>query len=323
MHKEPFSIFTANDRDKPLHMYALEATEHAAIACFDLIGKDDVMAADQAAVTGMRQAFEKMPISGKIIIGEGERDEAPMLYIGEDVGAGGTKVDIAVDPLEGTTICAKGLPNSLSVLAMAPRGSMLHAPDVYMQKIVTSPGVPIDAIDLDFSIEQNLCNIADALKIDLRDLRVITLNRPRHQQLISDVINTGAQLNLIEDGDILAAISCSLDYMPNHVYIGIGGAPEGVLAAAALKCLGGVMQSRLLLPTHEQQSRALSMGINDLDKKYVINDMVSDEVIFSATGVTSGDLVKGVSMLHGMFTTHSIVLRSNVADILNITRHHT
>jgi len=321
-NKHQSLFLSTNGREKPLYMYALEATEKGALACFPWIGRGDVMAADQAAVNGMRSAFEAIPVSGKIIIGEGERDEAPMLYIGEAVGAGGPDVDIAVDPLEGTNICAEGLRNSLSVLAMAPQGSMLHAPDVYMQKIVTGPGVQFDATDLDFSVKQNIGNAADSLKIKIEDMIITVLNRPRHQQLINDIKEAGAKINLIEDGDILASIACSLDHMPTHMYMGTGGAPEGVLAAAALKCLGGNIKSRLLLP-EDQHARALAMGIADVNRKYSIIDMVSDEVIFVATGVTSGDLVDGVSMLHGMFTTHSIVLRSNVPEILRLTRHHT
>lgn len=232
-------------------------------------------------------------------------------------------MDIAVDPLEGTTICSKGLPNSLSVLAMAPEGSMLNAPDVYMEKLVTGFGVPKEAIDLDFSTEENLNNIADSLSINISELTVTVLNRPRHNKIIEEINKVGAKLKLIEDGDILASIVCSIDQFNSHVYMGIGGAPEGVLAAAALKCLGGQMCCRLLFNDDLQVERAVSMGIKDINKKYRIDDMVSDEVIFSATGVTSGDLLDGVSLMHGVFTTHSIILRSSVTDILKVINHHT
>lgn len=310
-------------REKALYLHALAATESAAVSCFPWIGKGDVMAADQAAVTGMRTAFETMPISGKIIIGEGERDEAPMLYIGETLGCGGPAVDIAVDPLEGTTICAKALPNSLSVMAIAPQGTMLHAPDVYMEKIATSNQVPAAAIDLDQSTKQNIYNVADSLNLAIHELIVTVLNRPRHQKLIAEIQESGAQLNLIEDGDILASMACALDNLKSHLYMGIGGAPEGVLAAAALKCLGGSMQTRLILPEAQHKDRALTMGILDPSYKYSIDDMVKDDVTFVATGVTTGELLEGVSMLHGIFTTRSIVLRSNVEGALYVTKHYS
>jgi fructose-1,6-bisphosphatase II len=315
------TFFYATDDKKPLYMHALSATTRAAIACANWIGKNDVMAADAAAVEAMRSEFENIPIAGRIIIGEGERDEAPMLYIGEEVGCGGFAVDIAVDPLEGTSICAKGLPDSLSVIAMAPSGTMLHAPDVYMQKIVAGPEIPADAVDLDWPVEINLKNAADALNIPVKDLIVTVLNRPRHQQLMRDINNVGAKLNLIEDGDVQAAIACCMDIIKTHVYMGIGGAPEGVLAAAALKCLGGSMQGRLIFANKDQEIRAKSMGIDDLNFKYNINSMVSAEAIFVATGVTTGELVDGVSHIHGIYTTHSIVLNSNVPETLRITKY--
>lgn len=323
MTKSTSSIVSKSTKDQPLYKHALIATERAAIACFPWIGKGDVMSADRAAVEGMRAAFSNIPISGKVIIGEGERDEAPMLYIGESVGSGGVKMDIAVDPLEGTTICSKGLPNSLSVLAMAPEGSMLNAPDVYMEKLVTGSGVPKEAIDLDFSTKENLMNISSSLGIGISELTVTVLNRPRHKKIIDEIKEAGAIPKLIEDGDILASIACSLDQANSHVYMGIGGAPEGVLAAAALKCLGGQMCCRLVFHDDLQIERAISMGVKDISKKYRINDMVSDEVIFSATGVTSGDMLDGVSMMHGIFTTHSMILRSSVTDVLRISNHHT
>lgn len=311
------------DLPQPLYNYAVRATEKAALACYEWVGKKDPMSADQAAVNGMRDAFESMPISGKIVIGEGERDKAPMLYIGEKVGEGELMLDIAVDPLEGTSICANGKDNSFSVLAFSQEGAMLHAPDVYMQKIVTGFDVPQDAIDLDFSVAKNLENIADAKSVNIEDLIVTVLERDRHKSIIEEILKKKAKVNLISDGDILASISCALEKGVNNVYMGIGGAPEGVLSAAALKCMGGRMQTRLLLPNPEQRERALSMGIEDFDKKYEIKDMVKGDVVFAATGVTNSSLLKGVSMVHGTYTTNSLVLRSNVAGMLRMEHHHT
>lgn len=283
----------------------------AAIACFHWIGRGDEKAADAAAVNAMRQAFNQIAASGTVVIGEGERDKAPMLYIGEKLGRGGMEIDIAVDPLEGTTLCAHALDNAVSVLAIAETGSMLHAPDVYMAKIAVGPGLPTGVIDLDASCAENLHSLAQAKKCKPEELCVTILNRPRHQQLIAEIRDVGAQIKLIHDGDVMGVIEIALPDAQTDMYIGIGGAPEGVLAAAALKCLGGQMQTRILFDDDIQRTRAHKMGIVDLGRKYYINDMVGSDVLFAVTGVTNG-LLHGVKATREGFSTHSLIMSSRL-----------
>jgi fructose-1,6-bisphosphatase II / sedoheptulose-1,7-bisphosphatase len=290
----------------------INVVEKAAIACYDWIGKGDDKSADQAAVNSMRNTLNKMPISGTIVIGEGERDEAPMLYIGEKVGLGGPKIDIALDPLEGTSICAKAGESSLAVIAFANQGCFLNAPDVYMEKIAVGSGLPEGVIDLDNSVKKNLQNIAKAKKIDLSDLTIMILDRPRHQELISKVRETKARVRLINDGDVAGVIACTSGHTKIDAYMGSGGAPEGVLAAAALRVIGGQMMGRLLFHNNQKQiDRAKKMGIKDLNKKYTIHEMAKGEVIFACAGVTDGYMLKGVKKCN---STKKIFVNSLLLD---------
>lgn len=286
----------------------LEATQKAAVACYNHIGKGMEKLADKAAVDAMREAFNKIDFSARIVIGEGERDEAPMLYIGEKIGLNQNspcQYDIAVDPLEGTTICAKNLPGSLSVLAITESGGMLHAPDVYMDKIASY----CPDIDLDIKIADNLKNISLFSKKEINELNVIILDRPRHQEIISKVREAGAKVTLISDGDIAAVIAVALKQA--DLYIGIGGAPEGVLAAAALKTLGGQFLGRLIFNSTKEEEKARKTGIIDLGKKYQLNELVSKDSIFCATGVTTGNLLQGVTKTDHGFSCSSLILDSN------------
>lgn len=272
--------------------------EQAAIACYDWIGKGDNEAADDAAVKSMRKSLNEMLIRGTVVIGEGERDEAPMLYIGEKVGVKdckGIEVDIALDPLEGTTICANAAESSLAVIAFAKKGNFLHAPDVYMDKIAVGAGLPEGVIDLDNSAKKNLQNIAKAKKCDISELTVMILERPRHVELIAKVREAGARVRLIGDGDVAGVIACTSQNTRVDAYMGSGGAPEGVLAAAALRVIGGQMMGRLLFGTNEKQKeRAKKMGIKDLSKKYTAEDMAKGDVIFACAGVTDGYMLNGI-----------------------------
>jgi len=300
----------------------LEATEQAAINCYDYIGRGDEKSADQAAVNAMRSSLNNIDFKAKIVIGEGERDEAPMLFIGEEVGLKKDLLkenhfDIAVDPLEGTTICAQDLPGSLAVLAIAESGSLLNAPDVYMDKIASYIPSSEQVIDLDESIENNLKNIAKYNKSSLTDLKVIILNRPRHQEIIDITRKLGARVKLIGDGDIAAVLSVAMKQA--DLYLGIGGAPEGVLAAAALKTLGGQMMGRLMFKNDHEKSKATKLGITDLNQKYFINDLVKKDAIFYATGVTTGALLNGVQKTSNGWLTNSLILSSANKKILNIT----
>lgn len=277
----------------------INVTEQAAIACYDWIGKGDNKAADQAAVTSMRHNLNLMNISGTIAIGEGERDEAPMLYIGEKVGKGGIEVDIALDPLEGTTICTNAAESSLAVIAFAKKGGFLHAPDVYMDKIAVGAGLPEGIIDLDNSVKTNLSNIAKAKKRDISDLMVMILDRPRHQELIAKAREAGAKIRLIGDGDVAGVIACTNQNTRVDAYMGIGGAPEGVLAAAALRVIGGQMMGRLIFNGDQKQiERAKKMGILDLNKQYRAAEMAKGDVIFACAGVTDGYMLDGVKKCH-------------------------
>lgn len=299
----------------------LDATQKAALACYHFIGKGNEKLADQAAVDAMRNSLNNLDFSARIVIGEGERDEAPMLYVGEKLGLqkdNPIQYDIAVDPLEGTTICANNMPGSLSVMAITKHGGMLYAPDVYMDKIASFIPKEKQVIDLDESIETNLKNIAAYKKSSISDLNVIILNRPRHKEVIAKVREAGAKIKLISDGDIAAVIEVAMKKA--DLYLGIGGAPEGVLAAAALKTLGGQIIGRLLFQNSDEEQRAYSLGIKDLNKKYFLDDMVSQNAIFCATGITKGSLLDGVEKnLLDFFTTHSLILNSFNSQILKIT----
>lgn len=296
---------------------AIRATEAAAIAAYKLMGRGDEKLADRVAVDAMRTELNKLDIDGTVVIGEGERDEAPMLYIGEKVGTGkGHKVDVALDPLEGTTILATGKNNALSVLALTEQGHFLHAPDVYMDKIAIGFDFPERLIDIDNSVKQNLQNIALAKKCNISDLITLVLDRPRHEELIAKIREAGSRVALIQDGDVSAVISTSSNY---DVYMGIGGAPEGVLAAAALCTIGGQMVGRLLFRNDEEKARAYKAGIKDLNKQYLLNEMASGDVIFVASGVTDGDLLEGVIIEQDMITISSIAMRSSNKAIYRLT----
>ncbi|MSP39481.1 MAG: class II fructose-bisphosphatase [Deltaproteobacteria bacterium] len=307
--------------DRNLALEAVRVTEAAALNCARLTGCGDEKAADQAAVDAMRKAFDALAIDGTVVIGEGERDEAPMLYIGEKVGSGGPKVDIALDPLEGTTICATGGPNALAVLAMADGGNLLHCPDTYMSKIAVGP-IGRGVIDLDKSPTQNLNALAEAKRCRVEDLMVIILSRPRHEALIQEVRKAGARIRLIGDGDVSAAIATTKPETGIDLLIGIGGAPEGVLAAAALRCVGGEFQGRLAPRNNEEIERAKKMGVTDIKKKFKIEELAAGDVMFSATGVTDGDYLQGVHFFPGGATTQSVVMRSKTKTIRVVNATH-
>jgi len=307
--------------DRNLALEAVRVTEAAALSCALLTGRGDEKAADQAAVDAMRRAFNALAINGTVVIGEGERDEAPMLYIGENVGCGGPEVDIALDPLEGTTICANGAPNALSVIAMADRGNFLHSPDTYMDKIAVGPAGK-GVIDLEQSPTRNLEALAEAKRCKVEDLTVIILSRPRHEALIREVRKAGARIRLITDGDVSAAIATTKPETGIDVLMGIGGAPEGVLAAAALRCVGGDMQGRLKPRNDEEVQRARKMGIVDVNKKFSLEELAAGDVMFAATGVTDGDYLDGVHFFPGGATTQSVVMRSKTCTVRVIKATH-
>lgn len=308
--------------DRNLALEVVRVTEAAALSCARLMGRGDEKAADQAAVDAMRQAFNGLVIDGTVVIGEGERDEAPMLYIGEKVGMGtGPKVDIALDPLEGTTICANGGPNALSVIAMAEQGKFLHCPDTYMEKIAVGPAGK-GVVDLDKSPTANLKALAEAKGERVEDLTVIILYRPRHEALIQEVRRAGARIRLISDGDVSAAIATTKSETDIDLLLGIGGAPEGVLAAAALRCVDGDMQGRLKPRNPQEIERAQAMGIKDINKKFSLNELAGGDVMFAATGVTDGDYLKGVHFFGGGATTQSVVMRSKTRTIRIIDATH-
>jgi fructose-1,6-bisphosphatase II / sedoheptulose-1,7-bisphosphatase len=295
----------------------ITVTENAAIACYDWIGKGDNMAADNAAVVSMRRDLNEINIDGTIVIGEGERDEAPMLYIGEKVGKGGLEVDIALDPLEGTTICANASENSLAVIAFANKGCFLHAPDVYMDKIAVGAGLPDGIIDLDNSVKQNLDNLAKAKKCSISDLTVMVLDRSRHQEMIAKVREAGAKIRLIGDGDVAGVIACTNQNTKVDIYMGSGGAPEGVLAAAALRVIGGQMMGRLIFGDNQKQiERAKKMGISDLNKKYTALEMAKGDVIFACAGVTDGYMLKGIKKTAGKIFVNSLVMDSAAKKVI-------
>jgi len=313
----------ARNLDRNLALEAVRVTEAAAIACWDWMGRGDEHAADQAAVDAMRTALNGLDIEGTVVIGEGERDEAPMLFIGERVGTGrGPKVDIALDPLEGTTICATGGSNALTVLAMAEDGGFLHAPDVYMDKIAVGGGLPDGVVDLDETPGANLANLARAKGRDVSDLVVMILNRPRHAELIAKSREAGARIRLIQDGDVAGVIATTRPETGIDMYAGIGGAPEGVLAAAALQCIGGQMMGRLVFNDDEQRERARQMGDADIDRKLLLDDLAHGDIMFAATGVTGGWMLAGVRHLPEAVTTQSMIMRSKTGTIRVIEATH-
>ena len=299
------------------------ATEQAAIASSMLIGLGDEKAADQKAVDAMRTALNQIDFKGRIVIGEGERDEAPMLYIGEEVGTGRNhEVDIALDPLEGTTITAKGMPNSLSVIAAAQRGGLLYAPDTYMNKIAVGGNLPDDIIDLDATTKENIQSIADAKKVPINEVTACVLERSRHDSIIEDLRSIGAKIVLIPDGDVAGIIMTTQEHSSVDIYMGVGGAPEGVLAAAALQCIGGQMQTRLVINNEDEKFRAEKIGIKDLNKKYSLDELAHGDIIFSATGVTEGTMVRGVRTNQNKYVTHSLVLRTGESSSQYIETYH-
>ena len=311
--------------DRQLSLDIVRVTEQAAVACFPFIGRGDEKAADQAAVDAMRNELNHLDICGEIVIGEGERDEAPMLYIGEKVGTQkGVAVDIALDPLEGTTLTAKAMANALAVIAVAEKGSLLNAPDTYMHKIAIGGGYPEGVIDLDATTKENIESVAKAKGVDVSQINVCVLERERHETLIQEIRQLGARVSLITDGDVAAVMHTTDPRTTIDMYMGIGGAPEGVLAAAALSCIGGQMQGRLMTDSAAQKERAKKMGVTDFERKYTMEDMVRGEVIVSITGVTDGTLVKGVCyQTKNIITTDTVVLRSTHGTVRRVqTEHH-
>ncbi|QGX99055.1 class II fructose-bisphosphatase [Roseovarius faecimaris] len=310
--------------DHMLSLALARVAEEAAIACFGMIGRGDEKAADQAAVNAMREQLNLLNIKGVVVIGEGERDEAPMLYIGEEVGSGdGPGVDIALDPLEGTTLTAKAMPNALTVISMAPRGTMLHAPDVYMDKLAIGPGYPTDVVSLEMSPAERVKALAKAKKVKPEEITVCILERPRHEEMIAEVRATGAAIHLISDGDVAGVMHCAeADVTGIDMYMGSGGAPEGVLAAGALKCLGGQIWGRLLFRNDDERGRAAKAGITDLDRVYARDDMVQDDVIFAATGVTKGSILNGLRREGDAVLTETLLLRSKTGERRRVACRH-
>jgi fructose-1,6-bisphosphatase II / sedoheptulose-1,7-bisphosphatase len=310
--------------ERVLTLELVRVTERAAVSAARLSGRGNEKAADQAAVDAMRRELNKLPIDGTIVIGEGERDEAPMLFIGETVGTKhGPKVDIAVDPLEGTTLCAKNMPGAIATMAMAEGGTLLNAPDVYMEKIAIGPGYAIGVVDLDAPAEENIRRLAAAKGVQPSDITALILDRPRHADLIASVRKVGAAVRLITDGDVAGVIHTADPADTGiDIYMGVGGAPEGVLAAAALRCIGGQMQCRLVLDTQEKRDRAAKMGIKDPRKKYEIGDMVQGDCLFAATGVTDGALLDGVKFRKDVIETETVVMRSVTGTVRWIRAEH-
>ena len=307
--------------DRNLAIELVRVSEFAALAASKHIGRGDEKAADQAAVDAMRKCLNSLTISGTVVIGEGERDEAPMLYIGENVGAGGPKVDIALDPLEGTTITAKGGENAMAVIALAQEGGFLNAPDVYMKKISTNTNNE-KVVSLDQDLKSNIKDLAKFKKINIEDLVICILDRERHKDEIEIIRSTGARIKMIDDGDVSAVISSVLISSSIDMYYGIGGAPEGVLAAAALQCIGGYLEGQLLFNNEDEIKRAQKIGIKDHNKIYQLNDLATGDIVFSATGVTDGTMLKGIKITKNSAETHSIVMRSKTGTIRHINGEH-
>lgn len=310
--------------ERVLSIEIVRVTERAAVSAARLRGRGDEKAADQAAVDAMRRELNNLPIDGTVVIGEGERDEAPMLFIGERVGnKKGPKVDIAVDPLEGTTLCAKNMSGAIAVMAMAEGGTLLNAPDVYMEKIAIGPGFPAGVVDLDASPDENIRALAKAKGVKPEHVTALILDRPRHAGMIAAARKTGAAVRLITDGDVLGVIhTADSENSGVDIYMGIGGAPEGVLAAASLRCIGGQMQGRLILDTEEKRERAAKMGVKDPNKKYQMTDMVRGDCLVSATGVTDGTFLRGVRFRGGRVFTHTVVMRSVTGTVRWIEAEH-
>jgi fructose-1,6-bisphosphatase II / sedoheptulose-1,7-bisphosphatase len=308
--------------DRNLALELVRVTESAAIAASRWIGHGKKNEADGAAVEAMRHAFDAVAIDGTVVIGEGEMDEAPMLYIGEKVGAGGPAMDIAVDPLEGTTLTAKGGPNALATIALAEHGNFLHAPDIYMDKIAVGRGLPLGVVNLDDSVAKNLRSLARAKRCEVSDLMACILDRDRHKDLIAYCREAGARVMLISDGDVAGVIATAMPDAEIDIYLGSGGAPEGVLSAAALRCVGGQMQGRLLYESEEQIERVRSMGHTDPKRCFTCEEMAKGDVMFAATGVTTGAMLRGVKRSLGGAVTHSIVMRSHSGTVRYIEAHH-
>ena len=308
--------------DRKLALEAVRVTEAAAISAARLIGRGDERAADQAAVEAMRAALNGLAIDGTVVIGEGERDEAPMLFIGERVGTGGVSVDIALDPLEGTTLTAKGVANALAVIAIAEKGSLLNAPDTYMDKIAVGPGYPDGVVDLDAEPAENIAALARARNVSPSEITACVLDRPRHGPIIDSIRKAGAAVHLITDGDIAGVIATTDHTTGIDLYLGQGGAPEGVLAAAALRCVGGQMQARLVFRKDEERVRAERLGVTDFNRKYLLRDLAAGDVVFAATGVTDGAMLKGVHWSGEFVTTESILMRSGTHTVRWIRARH-
>ena len=304
--------------DRNLALEAVRVTEAAALSASRWMGRGEEKAADQAAVDAMRQALNSLSIAGTVVIGEGERDEAPMLYIGEKVGAGGPRIDIALDPLEGTTLTAKAMANALAVMAWAPAGSMLNAPDTYMDKIACGPGYPAGIVDLDASPADNAAALAKAKGVAPGEITVCVLDRPRHAEIIASLRDLGARVHLITDGDVAGVMNTADPETGIDLYVGQGGAPEGVLACAALKCVGGQFQGRLVFRNADERGRADRLGLTDLDKKYSLHELVRADAIFAATGVTQGALLDGVKVAGGFVSTHSLVMNSSTRTVREV-----
>jgi fructose-1,6-bisphosphatase II / sedoheptulose-1,7-bisphosphatase len=313
----------SNVLDRVLVLEMVRVTEAAAVAASTLVGRGDEKAADAAAVEAMRAALNELYMDGTVVIGEGERDEAPMLYIGEKVGTGtGPEIDIALDPLEGTTICAKAGPNSLAVLAIAEKGGLLNAPDVYMDKIAVGPGLPDNIIDLDKSVTENVTAVAAAKGVKPSDIVACVLDRPRHEALIAELRSIGCGVVLIGDGDVAGVIATTNPDTTIDIYMGSGGAPEGVLACAALRCVGGQFKGRLLFRNDDERARAAKWGVTDLDRQYDLTDLAKGDCIFAATGVTDGSLLAGVKRKGGMMTTESVVMRASSGTVRWVKGEH-
>ncbi|MBO6826357.1 MAG: class II fructose-bisphosphatase [Sneathiella sp.] len=309
--------------DRKLTLEIVRVTEAAARAACNLVGLGDEKAADQAAVDAMRTALNALDIDGTIVIGEGERDEAPMLYIGEKVGTGsGPKIDIALDPLEGTTLTAKGGPNALAVIAFAESGNFLNAPDTYMEKIAVGGGLPEGVVDLDKAAGDNVRAVADAKGVPVSQITACVLDRPRHAEIIASIRETGARIKLISDGDVAGVMATSNPDSGVDIYIGTGGAPEGVLAAAALRCIGGQMQGRLVFRNDDEKKRAIKWGVQDFDKIYTLEELAAGNVIFAATGVTDGSMLRGVRQVADRVHTETIVMRSATGTVRYIRGNH-
>jgi len=308
-------------QDRLLSLGLARVSEAAALASAKLVGRGDEKAADQAAVNAMRDQLNLLDIAGVVVIGEGERDEAPMLFIGEEVGTGnGPAVDIALDPLEGTTLTAKDMPNALTVIAMAPRGTLLHAPDVYMDKLAIGPGYAVDTVTLDMTPTERVLALAKAKGCAAANITVCVLERPRHEEMIAELRSTGAAIRLITDGDVAGVIHCAeADITGIDMYMGSGGAPEGVLAASALKCMGGQIYGRLLFRNDDERGRAAKAGITDLNRIYTHDEMVTADVIFAATGVTSGSILAGIKSEPGWVTTETLLMRSKTGSVRRMT----